>query len=305
MRIIGTENINESLSTHYLIYKITNTINNKHYIGQHKTTNCFDGYCGSGTYLQSAKYLYGLSAFTKEILFDFDNFDDMNNKEIELVQLSNCFPYDQMSYNLIPGGDGWNLTPDICKQRGETYSKNYWNKSEEERNEYKNECQRRAIEREKNKTNEEREQAKINQHRTWENKTDEEIQKGVDKWRKSIENRTVEQQNKITEKRLATLNARTDEQKEATKEKLKNTIASRTKEQQEQINKKHSVGLKKHYTEHPEQAKEHSIRMTGKGNPAYGRKWMNNGIERVYVKASDIQTYLDNGYIIGWIKVKK
>jgi len=37
---------------------------------------------------------YNLSSFTKEILFDYDNFDDMNNKEIELVQLSNCWPYD-------------------------------------------------------------------------------------------------------------------------------------------------------------------------------------------------------------------
>jgi len=45
-----------------------------------------------------------LSAFTKTILFDFDNFDDMNNKEKELVQLSNCYPNDPMSYNLREGG---------------------------------------------------------------------------------------------------------------------------------------------------------------------------------------------------------
>ena len=103
--ILGLENINESLSTHYLIYKITNNINGKYYIGQHKTNNPLDSYMGSGKLINQAKQKYGLSSFTKEILFDFDNFEDMNNKEIELVQLSNCWPYDQMSYNLREGGN--------------------------------------------------------------------------------------------------------------------------------------------------------------------------------------------------------
>lgn len=102
--IIGLENVNESLSTHYLIYKITNNINGKHYIGQHKTNNVFDNYAGSGSLIIKAEEKYGLSAFTKEILFDFDNFNDMNDKEIELVQLSNCWPQDKMSYNLVLGG---------------------------------------------------------------------------------------------------------------------------------------------------------------------------------------------------------
>lgn len=102
--ILGLENINESLSTHYLIYKITNNINGKYYIGQHCTDDIYDQYMGSGKLIRKAEQKYGLSSFTKEILFDFDNFEDMNNKEIELVQLSNCFPHDQMSYNLREGG---------------------------------------------------------------------------------------------------------------------------------------------------------------------------------------------------------
>ena len=39
----------------------------------------------------------------------------MNNKEIELVQLSNCFPYDQMSYNLKEGGNQGQFTDEIIK----------------------------------------------------------------------------------------------------------------------------------------------------------------------------------------------
>jgi len=108
MRIDGLENINESLSTHYLVYKITNNVNGKYYVGQHKTSDYNDSYAGSGTLITKAESKYGLSAFTKTIMFDFDNFDDMNNKEAELVQLSNCYPYDPMSYNLTPGGNGGN-----------------------------------------------------------------------------------------------------------------------------------------------------------------------------------------------------
>lgn len=41
----------------------------------------------------------------------------MNNKEIELVQLSNCFPYDQLSYNLMPGGCGTRTFSETTRQR--------------------------------------------------------------------------------------------------------------------------------------------------------------------------------------------
>lgn len=109
-------NVNQTLSTHYLIYKITNDINGMYYIGQHKTNDPIDQYLGSGFYLNRAQEKYGLSNFTKEILFDFDNFDDMNNKEKELVQLSNCFPYNEMCYNIREGGSNGSIN-DISIQK--------------------------------------------------------------------------------------------------------------------------------------------------------------------------------------------
>ncbi len=37
----------------------------------------------------------------------------MNNKEAELVQLSNCLPYNNMSYNIRCGGSTGEITPDV------------------------------------------------------------------------------------------------------------------------------------------------------------------------------------------------
>lgn len=55
---------------------------------------------GSGNLIKSAIKKYGISNFTKEILFIFDNELDMNNKEKELVVIS------EETYNLCPGGQG-------------------------------------------------------------------------------------------------------------------------------------------------------------------------------------------------------
>lgn len=98
------------MKTHYLIYKITNTLNGKCYIGQHKTNNLNDGYFGSGKLLKTAIAKYGISNFDKEILFDFDSFDEMNNKEIELV--TEALVLDPLTYNIQVGGQecGWNKT---------------------------------------------------------------------------------------------------------------------------------------------------------------------------------------------------
>lgn len=84
----------------YTIYKITNKINNKFYIGMHKTNNLDDGYMGSGKLICAAIKKYGMESFSKDILFVFDNEEGMRSKEKELVVLS------ENSYNLCEGGKG-------------------------------------------------------------------------------------------------------------------------------------------------------------------------------------------------------
>ena len=93
----------------YYIYRITNKINNKTYIGQHKYKNIDDNYMGSGIYLKKAQKKYGIENFKKEILvFNISKQEhaDLLEKtfiaaEREKVGTRNC-------YNRADGGRGGN-----------------------------------------------------------------------------------------------------------------------------------------------------------------------------------------------------
>lgn len=88
----------------YTIYKTTNVVNGKFYIGVHKTSNPNDDYLGSGKYIKRAIKKYGIHSFNKEVLFVFETQQEAYKKEKELVT-SNILESD-MCYNLIVGGKG-------------------------------------------------------------------------------------------------------------------------------------------------------------------------------------------------------
>jgi hypothetical protein len=85
---------------YYTVYKVTNLVNSKHYIGKHQTNNLNDGYMGSGKLIRAAIKKYGIQNFSKEILYIFDNEALMDSMEAALVVLS------ENSYNLCDGGKG-------------------------------------------------------------------------------------------------------------------------------------------------------------------------------------------------------
>lgn len=91
----------------YYIYKITNLINGKTYIGQHKYKELDDYYMGSGKHLINAQKKYGIKNFKKEILI----FNVAKKEHIDLLEktfiaferekvgVENC-------YNITDGGGG-------------------------------------------------------------------------------------------------------------------------------------------------------------------------------------------------------
>ena len=86
---------------HYSIYKITNLVNGKYYIGKHQTENLDDGYPGSGKLLKRARKKYGDENFITEILYVYDEEWKMNLAEKILVVVDY-----EVSYNMCPGGQG-------------------------------------------------------------------------------------------------------------------------------------------------------------------------------------------------------
>lgn len=89
------------------IYKVTNRINKKIYIGQ-TTKSINSDYIGSGPIIIKAIKKYGKENFAKDILEECDSKDILNEREIYWINF-----YDstnrKIGYNVSNGGNGGNL----------------------------------------------------------------------------------------------------------------------------------------------------------------------------------------------------
>ena len=65
----------------FYIYKTTNIITHKFYIGMHRTDNMNDGYLGSGVILKRSLKKYGKENHIKEILSYHESFIDLCKAE--------------------------------------------------------------------------------------------------------------------------------------------------------------------------------------------------------------------------------
>lgn len=86
----------------YILYKITNNINQKIYIGIHKTCNINDHYMGSGKLIKQSIKKYGKENFHKDLLFVFNTLEEAQLKEREIVDSN--FILREDNYNISIGG---------------------------------------------------------------------------------------------------------------------------------------------------------------------------------------------------------
>lgn len=128
------------------VYKITNTITNKYYIGYAKDIyKRFDEHCNTlkngkhqNIILQRSYNKYTLNSFTFEILHTYDNIEDAKNKELEYLENLDIRP---LLYNIHynnSGGDTLSNHPDridIIKRITNTVNDNYSKMTDQEKKE--------------------------------------------------------------------------------------------------------------------------------------------------------------------------
>lgn len=106
------------------LYEIKNKINDRIYIGVHRTDNLEDSYMGSGKIIKRAINKYGVINFEKTILEFFPTYQEALDKEKQLVNLN--FIENANTYNIKEGGYGncaWSTT--MLKKLSESAKKRW------------------------------------------------------------------------------------------------------------------------------------------------------------------------------------
>lgn len=138
------------MKEYWCIYRITNNINGKTYIGQHKyrdENNPMYGYYGSGVYLQRAYKKYGKENFSTEILYKRIQYketaDSMEIWAIEKERKENV----NGCYNLANGGGGSKgVSPSEETRRKWSKirkGKPAWNKGKKMSEDFREKCSKR------------------------------------------------------------------------------------------------------------------------------------------------------------------
>ena len=89
---------------YFIVYKTTNLVNGKIYVGVHKSKRKTDTYLGSGVYLHRAIEKYGKENFVRENLFYASSEEEMY--EIEEILVDDEFITRKTTYNFMVGGKG-------------------------------------------------------------------------------------------------------------------------------------------------------------------------------------------------------
>lgn len=109
---------------YHFIYKTTNKLTNKFYIGMHSTDNLNDGYLGSGKRLWYSIRKYGKENHKIEILEFFETREKLRDKEIEII--NEDILNDPLCINLKKGGDGGFINEEHHKKCTQAGLKSQW-----------------------------------------------------------------------------------------------------------------------------------------------------------------------------------
>ena len=110
-----------------IIYKTTNLINGKIYIGQTRKTA--PSYYGSGTVIRHAIKKYGKENFSREILEECCTEKELNEREIYWIDFyDSCNP--DIGYNILIGGANINIfnqpNGDLIREKIKKNHAKYW-----------------------------------------------------------------------------------------------------------------------------------------------------------------------------------
>ena len=116
----------------HIIYKTTNLINGKFYIGKHSCDHLKPYYLGSGNAIRDAIKKYGRKNFIRETLFIFDNEDDCIQKEMDVV--TEELTQDPLCYNISTGGYAGRTQADSSKKLIANAVKEEWHNNTDRKN---------------------------------------------------------------------------------------------------------------------------------------------------------------------------
>jgi len=104
---ILSKNFRKINKKHMFVYKTTNLVNGKIYVGQHATNNLDDQYIGSGKLITRAIKKYGPNNFKFEIFQFAESYEELDALEKNLISTLSAND-GNIGYNIHPGGLGGN-----------------------------------------------------------------------------------------------------------------------------------------------------------------------------------------------------
>lgn len=269
------------------VYITTNLINNKIYIGQHKSETFDSEYIGSGKYLKNAVNKYGRNNFSVEVIEWAENKYILNLLEKRWIRFYRKRNY--VMYNIADGGEGGDVFSGLSaadkKRRNEKLRKNSYFSTvsgEESKEMHKRAWKTRRLNG-NDKFSAEYRQKLSNAHKGY---------KVSDDTKKKLSD--ANRGKKLTDehkKKIRTSNIGKHSMSPENKKKMSERAKLRVGKANSFYGKHHSSYTKKKIGSYNKERFSNKI-------------WINNGVINKRVERDTLENYLSNGFIQGRIKWK-